>query len=516
VADVTGGKALPHEVLEQILDRADGIPLYVEEVTKAVLESGLLREETDRFSLIGPLTSLAVPGTLRDSLMARLDRLVSAKDTAQIAAVIGREFDYELLERLSSLKPADLRLALDQLVTSELVSIRGAPPKATYTFKHALLHDAAYQSLLKSKRQWLHKRTAQLLEQHFQDVAKRRPELLAYHYFNAQQDREAAHWLLFAGDVASQRYAHNEARTQYERALDSLMRLPENVENQRHRINATTKHIAVSFAASSPGEHLFRLLQAEGLAKTLLLSVEGNSEDANRLAQVQFWPGRTYHYLNKIPEALVCYHQVLNVAEKEKDVELVGLSGVMIGRALAVQGRLGSAAAFLDRALVILEEKQNWAEFIWGLGFKGLTLAARGRYARGLSEAKRAQQIAVEINYGTGIAASHILLWGIHLQGGETARMLEESRVIVQVAEKAGDQMYVYLGYGMLAWAELLDGDLDAALAHMALSQRIRNNLGGRAVLADWFHAINSEILLRAERVHEALRAAEEAVAFAR
>jgi predicted ATPase/class 3 adenylate cyclase len=516
VEGVTGGKKLPHEVLDQILERTDGIPLFVEEVTKAVLESGLLREEIHSYSLSGSLPPFAVPATLQDSLMARLDRLVAAKEVAQIAAVIGREFSWALLERLSALGEPDLHTALHQLVLSELVTVRGVPLKTTYTFKHALVHDAAYQSLLKSKRQQIHLRTAQALEEHFPEIAKRQPEVLAHHYFHAQRDKEAADWLLLAGDIASQRYAHSEARRQFERALDALTRLSDNVENQRRRIDATIKHIGVSFAASNPGEHLSRLLQAEDIAQKLFLSTEVTPEDNLRLAQVQFWLGRTYHYLNQMPEALRYYDRVLRTAEEVNNDELLSLAAVMIGRALAVQGRFAKAAIFLDRALPILEEKQIWAEFIWGLGFKGLTLAARGHYAAGLSQAKRAQKIAIDINYSTGIAASHILLWGVYLQAGDAQRMLEESRIIVQVSEKAGDEMYVYLGYGMLAWAEALAGDLDGALLHMASSQRICKNLGGRAVLADWFHALNAEILLRAERPREAIYAAEEAISVAR
>jgi tetratricopeptide (TPR) repeat protein len=512
---VTGGKTLPDEVLIQILERTDGIPLYVEEVTKSVLESGLLREEADRYSLSGPLPPFAVPATLHDSLMARLDRLAFVKEMTQIASIIGREFGYELLAALNPIHESDLQAALSQLVTSELVSVQGAPPKATYRFKHALVQDAAYQSLLNSKRQQLHFRTAQILEESFPEIAKSQPELLAYHYANARKDEQAAHWMLLAGDLASRRYAHGEARRLFERALDTLLRLPDTAANQRQRIDATIKLIGVSFAASSPEEHLTRLVQAEELAQKLLDSPEVSAEDASRLTQVQFWLGRSYHYLNQLPDALRYYNGVLKAAEAAGDDALFGESAVMVGRALVVQGRFGQAATLLARALPVLEEKQIWSEFLFGLGFKGLALAARGHCAAGLSEAQRAQKLAVEINYSTGIAASHILLWGVYQQSGDAKRMVDESRAIVQVAERAGDKMYVYLGYGMLAWAEALDGNLEAALSHMGRSQNICDSLGGRAVLADWFSAMNAEIFLRAGRPQEALRAAEEAVAVA-
>ena len=173
VARVTGDKPLPAEVVEQIVARTDGVPLFVEELTKTVLESGLLADAGDRYELAGPLPPLAIPTTLHDSLMARLDRLAPVKEVAQIGAVIGREFSPRAARRGGADCPrAELGDALEQLVASELVFRRGAPPEATYSFKHALVQDAAYQSLLKSKRQQLHARIAQVLEERFPDAGE--------------------------------------------------------------------------------------------------------------------------------------------------------------------------------------------------------------------------------------------------------------------------------------------------------------------------------------------------------
>ena len=169
----------------QIVARTDGVPLFVEELTKTVLESGLLTDAGDHYELAGPLPPLAIPTTLHDSLMARLDRLAPVKEVAQIGAVIGREFGHELLAAVSPLLRAELDAALDQLVSSELVFRRGAPPEATYTFKHALVQDAAYQSLLKSKRQQLHARIAHVLEERFSETARPEPEVLAQHLTEA-------------------------------------------------------------------------------------------------------------------------------------------------------------------------------------------------------------------------------------------------------------------------------------------------------------------------------------------
>ncbi len=201
---VTGGKALPPEVVEQIVTKTDGVPLFVEELTKMVLESGLLREGEDRYELTGPLPPLAIPATLHDSLMARLDRLATVKDVAQLGATIGRTFAYELLQAVSPLDAATLQHGLRQLVEAELVYQRGVPPQATYTFKHALIQDAAYQSLLRSTRQQYHQRLAQVLAEQFPETAETQPELLAHHYTEAGLQR-AGRPLLAAGGAARRR-----------------------------------------------------------------------------------------------------------------------------------------------------------------------------------------------------------------------------------------------------------------------------------------------------------------------
>jgi predicted ATPase len=178
-------KALPPEVVAQVVAKTDGVPLFVEELTKMVLESGLVRERAERYALTGPLPPLAIPTTLHDSLMARLVRLAMVKGLAQLGATLGREFSYELLQAVSPSDEATLHRGLHQLVEAEFLYQRGLPPHATYLFKHVLIQDAAYQSLLKSTRQQYHQRIAQVLEEQFSELVETQPELLAHHYTEA-------------------------------------------------------------------------------------------------------------------------------------------------------------------------------------------------------------------------------------------------------------------------------------------------------------------------------------------
>ena len=182
IAQVTGGSALPPAVLQHVVTKTDGVPLFVEELTKTVLESGLLRETQEHYELTGPLPPLAIPATLHNSLMARLDRLATVKAVAQLGAVLGRTFSYEVLQAVTPLDEASLQHALARLVDSELLYQRGVPPQATYLFKHALIQEAAYQSLLKSTRQHYRQRIAQVLETRFPALVATRPELVAQHY----------------------------------------------------------------------------------------------------------------------------------------------------------------------------------------------------------------------------------------------------------------------------------------------------------------------------------------------
>ena len=177
---------MPGEIPKQIVGNSDGIPLYIEELTKAVLESDVLQETPDGYELTRPVSSLSVPTTLRDSLMARLDRLGGAKEIAQLASVLGRTFSYEWLQSISPLPEHVLRRHLARLIEAELLYQQGTPPAVTYTFKHALIKDAAYLSLLKRVRQQCHERIAGALEQHFPEIQETQPELLAHHYADAE------------------------------------------------------------------------------------------------------------------------------------------------------------------------------------------------------------------------------------------------------------------------------------------------------------------------------------------
>ena len=251
---LTDDKPIPAAISNQILERTDGIPLFIEEMTKSVMELGVLQDAGDHYELSRSAPFTAIPATLRDSLMARLDRLAEVKSVAQVGAAIGRTFSYELLAAILPLSDDAVRDSLHRLAASGLIFTRGTPPRADYTFKHALVQETAYESLLRTRRQDLHKRIAQALGDLFPDVGAEQPELLGHHYNLAGDAERATEYWVKAGKRAAERSAEVEAIGHFEKALEALQTLPETPERSKRelaiRIALLTPIIALKGYAS--------------------------------------------------------------------------------------------------------------------------------------------------------------------------------------------------------------------------------------------------------------------------
>ena len=237
IAYVTGGKALPKEIAEQIIERTDGVPLFIEELTKTVVESGIVTEAGDHYAVAGPTAPLAIPTSLHASLLARLDRLAPTREVAQIGAALGRSFSYELISAVAGMPQQKLDEALDQLASAELIFRRGMPPDAEYTFKHALVQDAAYSTLLRSRRQQLHARIVTTLEKQFPEVVTAQPALIAHHSTEAGLSEKAVGYWLKAGQQALARSAMTEAVAQLQKGLDLLKSMPDNPARQQQELD---------------------------------------------------------------------------------------------------------------------------------------------------------------------------------------------------------------------------------------------------------------------------------------
>jgi class 3 adenylate cyclase/tetratricopeptide (TPR) repeat protein len=392
---VTGGRLLPPEVLDQIVAKTDGVPRFVEELTKAVIESGLLRDSGDRYQLNGPLPPLAIPSTLQDSLMARLDRLAPIKEVAQIAAAIGREFSYELLAALWTLSTDQLETALEQLVASELVFQRGQPPAATYAFKHALVQDAAYQSILRSRRQQLHARIARALEERFAGIAEEQPELLAVHYDRAAMPEDAVAWYLRAARRAQMRSANREAVNHLEHALSSVRQIPH--EEKRASLegdicaNLGTLYITLEGWTSAKAMANFR--RANELGEAL-----GNTQ-----SQVLARSGYTLMLVHqgRASEASAITDQLVRLVRDTKDRLHEMLARNSHGFALMFAGRYREALSQWERVLELYDREADAElafQYGWDAGVDALVMSAYMNWQLGhVDQARRFADASIEL-----------------------------------------------------------------------------------------------------------------------
>jgi hypothetical protein len=343
IAYVTGGKALPKEISDQIMDRTDGVPLFIEELTKTVLESGVVTEGGDHYAVAGPMAPLAIPTSLHASLLARLDRLAPIREVAQIAAALGRSFSYETISAVAGMPQQKLDEALGQLASAELIFRRGVPPDAEYTFKHALVQDAAYSTLLRSRRQQLHGHIATTLESRFPEIVTAHPELMAHHCAEADRPDKAVGYRLKAGQQAVTRSAMLEAVAQLQKGLDLLASLPASPWQQQQELDlrialgpalAATKGLSAPVVGKNYA-HASALAEQLDRADCLVPLLEG---------QFIFHSFRAEHKV-----ALSFAEQIERIGEVRNDRAVLYLGRLEHGTASCALGDFVSARALLEK-----------------------------------------------------------------------------------------------------------------------------------------------------------------------
>ena len=339
---VAHGKTLPAEVMAQVVARTDGVPLFVEELTKMVLESGLLQEREERYELTRPLPLLAIPTTLHDSLMARLDRLATVKALAQLGATLGREFSYTLLQAVSPWDEGTLGRGLHQLVAAEFLYQQGLPPEATYLFKHALIQETAYQSLLRSTRQQYHQRIAQVLEARFPERCETQPELLAHHYTEAGLAEQAIGYWQRAGQQASERSAYLEAVNHITTGIELLQTLSETPE---HTQQALSLYIALGAALQMAKGHAAPEVEhAYTQARTLCQQVG----ETPQLVPALFGLWRFYVVQPQLHTARELGEMLLRLAECTDEPALAVIAHCALGSTWLWLGALPAARHHLE------------------------------------------------------------------------------------------------------------------------------------------------------------------------
>ncbi len=507
VAKLTGGKALPQEVLEQIVAHTDGVPLFVEELTKSVLESSLLREAGDGYILQAPLSALAIPTTLRDSLIARLDRLAPIREIAQIGACIGREFSYELLAALSPIMGEKLEEALEQLSNSGLVLRRGTPPDAIYTFKHALVQDAAYDSLLKSKRSQLHAQIGQVLERDFSDRVANEPELLAHHYTQAGNLSAAIPLWQKAGELAVRRVALQEAVGHCRQGLSLIERLPPSSERDglelsiREPLNAAWIGLRSWSALEVRGNAtaILQLAKTQGKPQSLLIGLWGmwiNTLTQGRIAETLEWAQRLLAEGNEAADidlqifghtaSMVSHFFLGQLLEAQKhsnpvlalyDLERAGRWAQLTNQDFKTQVGVFSShwiwmLGYPDQAMQVSDEKDAHARRMghpfnlgWALTWGAYAFEYRCEPERLLERAGEADRLGREqsVPFIYQVSVPHVE--GVaRLRSGQVSESISLLHRAIENSNKLGGHIRIPYTKSALAEALALQGDLDGAL----------------------------------------------------
>jgi predicted ATPase len=397
IDQVTGGKALPREITSQIIGRTNGVPLFIEELTKAVIESGIVVDSGDRYTAVASTPYLTIPTSLHASLLARLDRLAPTREVAQIAATLGRSFSHELVNAVAGMPQPILNDALDQLVRAELIFRRGTPPDAEYTFEHALVQDVAYSTLFRSRRQQLHGRIAAALESQFAEIVEAQPQLMAHHCAEAGLTDKAIGYSLKAGQQMMARSAMPEAVSQLQRGLALVTSLSVNSRQQQLELDlqaSTAQALLVTkgCAASAVAEAYRR---ARSLAEQL------NRRDYLPLLLHGLW---AFH--------LVCDELKLSATIAEQ-MEILGQEGGNTTASLIAKEELGiscfwqgdfdTARALFERCHGLNEPAHRAASNAWSVqdqhnqtliylatatAFLGHVAEGRGRLSEALTQAK--------------------------------------------------------------------------------------------------------------------------------
>ncbi len=507
VDKVTRGRSLPPEVLDHIVKRTDGVPLYVEELTKTLLESGALELEGDGFRLTGPLPLLSIPESLHDSLMARLDRLSGVKDVAHLAATLGRVFSYELLAAVSPFDEPALQQALTQLVDAELIYRRGAASDVIYEFKHALVQDAAYNSLLRSKRQQLHKRIAKTLEERFSETTESKPELLAHHYREAGRPAKAFVYTLRAGDAAVARYAAIEARARFQEGLDLARSLPPEENAWRAQIEAVLKLASVAQNRTHFEQDLRNLEQAFALAETI--------NDRESLCRIQYWMGRITYVFGRFDRAVELAGKALLIAESLGGDDRFTADPVnLLGRIHCLRGEARDAIMYAARNVEQMRRLGNRIEEAAMSGVLAFAYGMHGEFDQARAAADHGIELSRQIEHLPTQAAC--LFFGGVVRGwhGELETGVPEFEEALRLCERAGDVFRQYLIHGWRGQGHLLARQYAAAEADLKRCLELGDQIG-TSFHRGAFQAFRAKLRLLDDDVGEALRHSAEALELA-
>src|SRR6516165_2955110 len=470
ITHVTGGKVLPKEIANQIIDRTDGIPLFIEELTKAVIESDVLTEAGDGYRVVGPVAPLAIPTTLHASLLARLDRLAPTREVAQTAAALGRTFSHELISAVATMSKPQLDDALEQLVTAELIFQRGTPPDAEYTFKHALVQDAAYSTLLRSRRVQLHARIVATFENHFPGTVTAQPALLAQHCAKAGLADKAVVYRHKAGKQAMARSATMEAEENYRQGLAMLNTLPESSERDTRELELCSALVRV--LQQTKGYSAPQTVETGARVRVL-------AEKVGNLSQLVRQATRTWGALLTTGDytgAAAIADHILDLAQRQgQDTEHLALAHyVQVQRRFYRGDLIGAEEQFarLSELIQTFGLRQATGITPITMGVTGLGAWILGRADSARERIARAVAFARDTKYPYDLAMALLFEGYLHRFQREPWRAEAAGSQLLSLSEEHGFAYACDLARGVVGWARAQLGRTGEgiSLIHQALA----------------------------------------------
>jgi TOMM system kinase/cyclase fusion protein len=515
IRQVADGKALPPEVVEQIVAKTDGVPLFVEELTKMVLESGLLQEQEDRYALTGPLPALAIPTTLHDSLMARLDRLATVKAIAQLGATLGREFAYELLQAVSPWDEETLQRGLHQLVAAEFLYQLGLPPQATYRFKHALIQEEAYQSLLRSTRQQHHQRIAQVLEAQFPDTAQTQPELLAHHYTEAGLNVHAVPYWQRAGQRASERSAYVDAIAHLTQGLVLLEPLPDTPARAQQELVVQMTLGPVLMAIKGGGAPEVERVYTR--ARELCERVGEPSELFRVLWGVWF----VYNHRGEHRRARELGEELLSLAQRIQDPDLLLEAHHALWAILFFAGELTAARLHLEEGVRLYDPQRHRLHAARYTGhdpgvccrmLMALSLWLLGYPDQAVASSQEALALAQQLGHPFSVAFALSFAAMLHQCRCEAPLTHARAEAILTLGTEQGNPQVVERGMCLRGWALATSGHEEEGIAQIRHALATYRSTGGTRD-RPYYLALLAEASAQGGQTSEGLEALAEALA---
>jgi class 3 adenylate cyclase/predicted ATPase len=515
VTRLSGGKPLPTEVVGYIVNKTDGVPLFVEELTKAFLEADILQEEADRYRLRGPLTEVAVPATLKDSLMARLDRLPMVREVAQLAAVLGREFAYEKLQALTGVEEKILQDGLAQLVDTELLYRRGRASQATYSFRHALVQDVAYHSLLRRTREQYHQQVAELLATRYPKVIENEPEVVAHHYTEAGNHDQAVVYWEKAGQRASQLSANLEAVAHFSKGLEVLQNLPDTPERRKRELDMQVALGPVLIAAKGYANQQVEIVYVR--ARELCEQLEASS------AHFVVLRGLEVHYLvrGELQKARGLGKQLLEMAQWEGDAALLVGANHALGQSLYYLGELTAARTHVEQGMALYQPRAHHFP-TWPGGHPGEQCFLYGAWIlwllgypdQALKRSQEALTLIQELSHPFSLASALDFTALLHQFRREPRKAQEHSETAMALCTEQRISVYLEMGRIIRGWALAVQGQSEEGTAQMNIGVAAFRATGA-ALWCPNFLAMLAEAYGNEGRVEEGLEALDQAFGIA-